>query len=728
MPGQNATRDRDRHVIHSPTRQAIASSAVFLGFALYFVLVEVHRPAMPAQDVYAYFLPNAVHAVRSFWDGGRGLLWNPYQSCGQPFLANTEVGLFYPPHLVFLLFDANTAVHVVLIFNMVAGATGMYLLARELGLSVVAAVGGALVYELGDPMGQLISWSPMHSGPWTWVPWALLFCERLLRRANGRDVVGLAIALGLQLVAGFVLVAVLTYQLIGLRVVWELVTRWRARPISGALAVLAGLACGAFLVAIQLLPAAELVGQSSRITGSVWMKPMDLAAIAARTARRGPPFPFMAAPLLLAGLALATPMLRRVTAFYVVVGLLFALLALGAETPLFALYTQLPFLGATVRNHVRLFWITGFCMAMLTALSLEGLHRGRENGHGLAPLLTVLIAALLFVLAPGGLRWTETLAVVGIVTVVLAATIGLVPRRPAVWVVVCLVAFNLAAVPLRWPGALLFSIPLLDFTETVAEIHPSISAADRVLLEPSVGQVLQARFVQKTSTMLRVPGFHDYEPLLTQRFEKYWAQLITTSGPSQRPLVNLASLRILIASPGTRLVKSFGLPQIGITNPQLEVSINSHAFPRARYVPRVEIIPDPNALLERMGANRDDFATVAFVEQPPSSGFTGEPGAAHQGAANFALNDPEHVVIDVDAPQRGFLVLADQYFPGWRARVNGADVPVLRANYLFRLVEVPAGKSRVEFSYLPTSVVLGAVLSALTVAVLGVVFLTQRRL
>src|SRR6185369_4851547 len=128
----------DRNVNLSPTRQAVALSAVFLGFALYFVLVEAHRPAIPAQDVYAYFLPNAVHAVRSFWNGGRGLLWNPYQTCGQPFLANTAVGLLYLPHLVFLLLEPNTAVHVVLIFSMVAGATGMYLLARDMGLSVVA--------------------------------------------------------------------------------------------------------------------------------------------------------------------------------------------------------------------------------------------------------------------------------------------------------------------------------------------------------------------------------------------------------------------------------------------------------------------------------------------------------------------------------------------------------------------------------------------------------------
>lgn len=711
-------------VAHAATRRAIALAVAFLAAALYFVLIEVHRPAQPAQDVYAYFLPNAVHAARSFWEGGRGLLWNPYQSCGQPFLANVEVGLFYPPHLFFLLLEPNTAVHVVLIFNMIAGATGMYLLGRDVGLGPVAAVGGALVLELGDPMAQLISWSPMHSAPWTWVPWALLFCERLLRRPNGRDVVGLAVALGLQLAGGFVLIAVLTYQLIALRVLWDVVTRGRMVPLVGVLAVGAGLACGALLVAVQLIPAAELVAQSSRITGAVWTKPMDLAAIAGRTARRGPPLPFMAAPMLLAGLALFHPTLRRVATFYVLTGFVFALLALGAETPLFGWYSSLPFVGATVRNHVRLFWVTGFCLALLTALSVDALQRA-VRPWWLLPGVLSLMGTLLFVLTPGRLRSPELLAVAGIVVAVLTASRTALPRQPAAWAVVGLIVFNLAAVPLRWAGSLLWTVPLLDFRGALAEIRPPISPADRVLLEPTVAQVVQARVVQKTSTMLRVPGFHDYEPLLTQRFEKYWAQLLASSKARQHGLVDLASLRVFMASPGMPLTASLELERVPVADQRLHVFSNAHAFPRARFVPRVEVVADPDALLARLAANRDDFSTLALVEQPPVSGFMGE-SAGTGGDATFVVDEPEGIIVDLDAPQHGFLVLADQYFPGWQARVNDVPVPIMRANYLFRAVEVPAGKVRVELLYRPVSVRLGAAISLLTALVLGAILLRRR--
>jgi hypothetical protein len=90
------------------------------------------------------------------------------------------------------------------------------------------------------------------------------------------------------------------------------------------------------------------------------------------------------------------------------------------------------------------------------------------------------------------------------------------------------------------------------------------------------------------------------------------------------------------------------------------------------------------------------------------------------GEAEIIADEPEHVVVRVSAPARGFLYLADQYFPGRRATVNGAPVPILRANYVFRAVEVPAGTSTVEFRYRPVSVLAGVAITAITLAGLAI--------
>jgi hypothetical protein len=59
------------------------------------------------------------------------------------------------------------------------------------------------------------------------------------------------------------------------------------------------------------------------------------------------------------------------------------------------------------------------------------------------------------------------------------------------------------------------------------------------------------------------------------------------------------------------------------------------------------------------------------------------------------------VTIDVELDGDGFLVLTDQYFPGWSATVDGQPVQIERANGIFRGVPLVAGARRVEFRYRP---------------------------
>jgi uncharacterized membrane protein YfhO len=53
----------------------------------------------------------------------------------------------------------------------------------------------------------------------------------------------------------------------------------------------------------------------------------------------------------------------------------------------------------------------------------------------------------------------------------------------------------------------------------------------------------------------------------------------------------------------------------------------------------------------------------------------------------------------------GLLVLHDTYYPGWIAEIDGRLAPILRADELFRAVELPAGTHRVMFRFTPFSLV-----------------------
>src|SRR4029077_7436807 len=98
-------------------------------------------------------------ALRSLAAGG-GLLWNPYQNCGQPFFAVSSVGLLYPANVLFLLLAPSTALRAVLFANLVVGGLGAWALALELGVDTAGALAGTLAFMLGGTAVGLTVWMP----------------------------------------------------------------------------------------------------------------------------------------------------------------------------------------------------------------------------------------------------------------------------------------------------------------------------------------------------------------------------------------------------------------------------------------------------------------------------------------------------------------------------------------------------------------------------------------
>src|SRR5690606_40584598 len=57
------------------------------------------------------------------------------------------------------------------------------------------------------------------------------------------------------------------------------------------------------------------------------------------------------------------------------------------------------------------------------------------------------------------------------------------------------------------------------------------------------------------------------------------------------------------------------------------------------------------------------------------------------------------VELRVETAADGWLVLADTFYPGWTALVDGEPADIHRANLAFRAQPVPAGDETVEFVY-----------------------------
>jgi hypothetical protein len=134
---------------------------------------------------------------------------------------------------------------------------------------------------------------------------------------------------------------------------------------------------------------------------------------------------------------------------------------------------------------------------------------------------------------------------------------------------------------------------------------------------------------------------------------------------------------------------------------------NLRVLPRAFVAPRAEAVPDDAEARARLSAPAFDPAQTVLLAGPATSLST---GAA--SAAVIHSYSPERITLTAQGP--GILVLTDAFYPGWRATVDGEPAPILRADIMFRAVELSEGEHTVEFRFEPVSVGMGLWLSGLS--------------
>jgi hypothetical protein len=149
-----------------------------------------------------------------------------------------------------------------------------------------------------------------------------------------------------------------------------------------------------------------------------------------------------------------------------------------------------------------------------------------------------------------------------------------------------------------------------------------------------------------------------------------------------------------------RLVGEYG-------NDCVRIYENLNALPEAYLVHKV--IPASTGASALAAIQKPDFLPrqEVVVEGNSLSSISSEEGAAPNDRVVCTRPSPNLVNVKVACQKPGVLILTDTYYPGWHAYLDGKEVKIERANYLFRGVQIPAGEHTVEFRYLPSPFVLG---------------------
>jgi hypothetical protein len=216
-------------------------------------------------------------------------------------------------------------------------------------------------------------------------------------------------------------------------------------------------------------------------------------------------------------------------------------------------------------------------------------------------------------------------------------------------------------------------------------------------------------------------------PLPYQPGAPQW--VLTVTPAALRVLGLLGVSDVMVPPDEAAYARRIGIPEaeLGLDGlravydrPDARIYDNPQALPRAFVVHAQRQVGSAGEALAAVGDPAGpDLARVAVTERPLPGLRADVRRAPDPSPAEVVSYASERVVLEARARRPGMLVLSDVAYPGWKVTVDGDEQPIRRVDYLLRGVSVPAGTSRVEFTYEPASATAGAWLSGASLLLFG---------
>jgi hypothetical protein len=698
---------------------------------------SIHR-TFPCKDNSPVFIhyPNAAFTGACLREG-RLPLWNPYLGCGAPGLGGGQVYPFSPFLWPFYLHSGPRAYTLGLLLGCLWAGLGGWLWLGRFGTSAWPRAFGAVLWAFNPYTLRILTFSNVWAA-W-WFGWLLWAWDRCL---DGR---GRAWWLPSVMVAGMVYCGHPEEALIlaagsGVYALaaWA-ASEGPARLSLGALVgrISASVSLAAVLAAVHLLPVLARLPEA--FTYKFDAPERVTRARLAFESVLNPRSEVFVSPVFLGLAVLGLAGLGRSGAgrrIWPVLALMaFAVLLLFRPVPWPPLVDALTLGGILPGLYARgLFW---FAVAALVTAGADGLWGAGTPGRWTAARQLLLGGA-----AFAGLCWAAYLdgAMVHVLlrgdlilaqaALLVVLAVGTLVRRTGLRAGILSAALLASAL-----SPLVAFAPGLRFYEAFGTEDPARGGPPALEdLRSRMARTPHARFHAAGTDRWRAPdlspdlaglwGVRDVrvvDALLQRRYV-----LLETALSAPRPEPVATWLRFEGAGP--RDLGLLGVAWIGSAGDASGTHVRweetGKRLERAFLAHRVVSAADEEDALRRwLDLRGDEEAySTAVVEGWGGEERSGEGSAG--GSVRWLRDGDDRVDLAVTSPTPAVLVLLDSYASGWGATVDGDPARIYPANVAFRAVEVPAGESRVTFSYRPVAVWAGLLASG--AGWLGVLLLALR--
>jgi hypothetical protein len=680
------------------------------------------------RDLYRLFYPKRLFlaaALRS----GQIPLWDPMTQGGVPFLANPSNFALHPSNVLYLVLPVLAAFNLVLVLHVLFCAVAAYWLARDSGLSMAAAFVAGIGYAFCGFTLSSANLTPLLLGL-PWIPATIALAQRAIRES--RSLLPAAVAAAMPLYGG---AAELTAMMFVVLTVWFVFAPGLPRK-RAAVTIAFLLAGAAGFSLLQTLPATGVLAESSRGSGlpyatfTAWsVAPQRLPELvvphyfgdtdslddARYTGRQyetgGYPYIisiYFGIPLLL--LAACGARQRPMLAALAVLALL---LSLGKHLPGFRLiYDYVP-LVTIFRYPVKAQIAALLPVAILAAYGVQYAQRPRAR-QALAGVAGMAAIAL---------------ALVSVHAALVAAAFAVAVWSRREWAIAAVVAADL----------LIAGWGVNDFAPRSIYDPPPLTAAVRATVQdgrfyaatkpsnlraPTDDLMWLAQFQIRTFDDYNAPLFGirsvyhtDYDGLAPVRMARIVNAIDRMPWPVRKGLLDRTDVRGILAPVPLHLPGLTEVATMPIVGEPLRLYANAGAVP-ARFVSSA-IMARGDASAARLLLAQRDLSRV-ILEAPPAP--LGNCGTAAVTVLTRTINSARY---QLDAPCDGYLVLAENHYPGWTATLDGHPATHVRADYAFTAIPVPRGRHTITRRYFPPRLLAG--LAGVVITALLLFALDRRR-
>jgi Bacterial membrane protein YfhO len=283
-------------------------------------------------------------------------------------------------------------------------------------------------------------------------------------------------------------------------------------------------------------------------------------------------------------------------------------------------------------------------------------------------------------------------------------------------------------------------------------LTPSRNFIDSTGLGYQKGFYLYARqlLLPNSNVDYQVPYSFGYEAAEVGQYKRLFEHIISRSSQNRKHIAHELTSDLPMARFCKLTGTSIVLTQCYVNSPEHTVPLMDRRYftetyedkfmnlrmykpveylPRAYFATALKRVTFDEFLKAMLDQSTASLPKETFLDNDLPASIAPPINDSNAGKIKFD-NDAENKValtVDTIAPQ--FLVLSDQFYPGWQVTIDGQPSVIYRANYFARAVWVPAGHHQVSFAYRPQSLIIGLCLTAtiLSAFIATIVFCLRRR-